>query len=244
MNKLISEIITKASKLVVEVAQFNFEKIENKNIVQKKDGSFVTNFDTSIDQGLINILYKTFPTIGFISEESQDDTSDLPGLTWCIDPIDGTHNFMMDIPYYAVSVGLLSDGVPVAGIIYDPLLQQVLVGGKEVPLMLNNLLISPHNNSFVVTTNRSHSPHDKQRELKFIQEIYNIPQLKYRRLGSCALDIMNIILGRIGGTYIIGNSKWDWAAGYAIARYSGYEIQRKKDLIIIGSQHLQKHMLK
>jgi myo-inositol-1(or 4)-monophosphatase len=239
-----NNIITQASKIVFNVAQHNFSQLKNKNITQKKDGSFVTDFDTAIDNDLIQNLSQVFPKIPFISEESQPDELIIKGLSWCIDPIDGTHNFMMNIPYYAVSVGLLYDGKPVAGIIYNPLNDNLLVGGESIPLTLNGSTISINNSSMIITTNRSHSLEDKEKEALLIQRILTSSSLKYRRFGSCALDIMHLILGNIGAVYIIGNNQWDWAAGYAIARSSGITISQNDDYILMNSPHLREHMVK
>lgn len=244
MNKNISEIINVAAVQIVKITQDKFSKTDVKKITQKKDGSFVTQFDVSIDQALTGSLKKKFPQIKFISEEIQSDESDLVGLAWCIDPIDGTHNFMMDIPYYAVSVGLLRDGKPIAGIIYNPVQDQLLVGGKGTPVKINGSELNVSNNSLVVTTNRSHEAVDRQHELDLVSKIFLKPELKYRRFGSCALDIMNLVLGSIGGTYIIGNSKWDWSAGYAIAESAGLVIRQDKNMIIIHSEHISQHMVK
>lgn len=244
MNTDLKYIINQAKKIVFEVAQEQFKNLNDKNINKKKDGSFVTRFDLSIDTYLTQELSKAFPDIKFISEESQSNTADIPGFAWCIDPIDGTHNFMMDIPYYAVSVGLLRDGMPVAGVIYDPNSHRMISGGEDLPLMLNDREYVISNQSYIVTTNRSHQEKDKKRESEYITQILKTPNLKYRRLGSCALDIMNLLTGSIGAVVIIGNSKWDWAAGYAIVKNSTLVIHQIEDLIIMSSQHLKEAMVK
>lgn len=222
-------IITQAANIVQSVAKKNFIALKEKNITQKKDGSFVTDIDNAIDADLHASLISLFPDIGFISEESQEDTSATAGLVWCIDPIDGTHNFMNDIPYYAVSVGLLHDGFPVAGILYDPIEDQIITGGKEVETSFNKFVLPADNNSKVVVTGRSHQDVDKQKEEVIVMALMKSPVLKYRRFGSCALDIMNMLRGRIGGVVVIGNSKWDWSAGYAIAQVFGYDITHVDD---------------
>jgi len=235
-------IIRQASGIIRIIAKKNFSQLKDKNITQKKDGSFVTDFDTAIDVALINGLSDLFPDIGFISEESQSNQTTIPGLVWCIDPIDGTHNFMMNIPYYAVSVGLLLDGDPIAGIIYDPISDNIICGGKGMITELNNKEITLKNDSFIVGTNRSHSLVDKKREQEYIQVLLENPLIKYRRFGSCALDLMNLVRGRIGAIYIIGNDIWDWSAGYAIAEASGLEIIHDGDIIRVNAQHLSEHL--
>lgn len=236
-------IINKVKPHVKKVAKESFSSLHNKNITQKKDGSFVTDFDIAIDHALQRELSNLFPEIPFISEESQPDIQAIEGLAWCIDPIDGTHNFMLDIPYYAVSVGLLHDGKPVAGIIYEPTSGNLLVGGENIPLSINNQSLNINNQSMIITSGRSHEKDMKILEREYIEKILTQDQLKYRRFGSCALDLMNLVLGRIGGVYILGNSIWDWAAGYAIAQAAGYVIEHKEETIVIYSKHLKEHIL-
>ena len=219
------DIINTTADIVRNVALEKFAQLENKNITQKKDGSFVTDFDIAIDTQLTQELKRAFPSISFISEESQADTSMVTGLAWCIDPIDGTHNFMNDIPYYAISVGLLKDGEPVAGIIYDSISDDLLIGGENIPVCLNGEVLEVKNTSRIVVTGRSHSQDDKIKEANIVSIILKSENIKYRRFASCALDIMNMVRGRIGAVIVIGNSKWDWSAGYAIAKKAEHIIQ-------------------
>lgn len=242
MNKY-TNIVTKAAEIIRSVARRNFSSLKEKNISKKKDGSFVTDFDLTIDRELTQSLGESFPEINFISEESQDDTSVSSGLVWCIDPIDGTHNFMTNIPYYAVSVGLLFDGVPVAGIIYDPMEDVVVVGGEDVPFAFNNLDVRYQNESMIVVTGRSHSADDNLKEQEVAIFLMQSSDLKYRRLGSCAMDIMNLLRGRIGAVVVVGNSKWDWAAGYAIAKSAGFHIHHIDEThFVISSEKLKEKL--
>tara|TARA_B100001179_G_C18603238_1_gene411916 strand:- start:3743 stop:4477 length:735 start_codon:yes stop_codon:yes gene_type:complete len=233
-------IIHQASLEVKKISQEKFVDTYNKNITKKSDGSFVTDVDVTLDIEISTALKRLFPAIHIISEESQPDISTVSGLAWCIDPIDGTHNFMNDIPYYAVSVGLLFDGVPVAGILYDPMTEDIITGGEGLPLMINNKNYKSLNNSFIVTTGRSHLNKDRETESVLVGKILSSKNLKYRRFASCALDLMNLIRGRIGAVIVVGNSPWDWSAGYAIAKHAGYSIEHKdEEHFVVFSSHLK-----
>lgn len=238
------DLLENASNIVREVASTKLLHSQSKKITVKKDASFVTNFDLDIDRELRTKLKHAFPDIEFISEEIQKDTDITKNLCWCIDPIDGTHNFIFNIPYYAISVGLLLNGKPIAGIIYDPISNDILTGMKELGVFINGKPFSVENTSCIITTNRSHKKEDKDQENIYINKILEKKNLKYRRFASCALDLMNIVQGRIGATYVIGNSIWDWAAGYAIAETAGYIICHKdKSYFYVTSTYLKNEII-
>lgn len=215
------------SKIVQEIGEKYLctDNISSTKI--KEDGSYVTNVDVLIDKALHEKLHKEFPDIPFVSEEL-DANSSYQGLSWCIDPIDGTHNFMNDIPYYGISVGLLLDGQPVLGVIYNPHSGDIISGAQELGLFLNNIPFQRTGTSLVITSGRSHSAKDKEKELVFINSVFK-GRLIYRRFSSLALDIMSLLIGRVGAVRVIGNSKWDWSAGYILAQEAGLIITHFTD---------------
>lgn len=241
MNDYKKTIIS-ISPLIRYLCQEYFLQVHQLKIEQKNDGSFVTNCDIEIDTKIKELLKDAFPRASFISEESQSNTEHQEGFVWCIDPIDGTHNFMMDIPYYAVSIALLFNGNPIAGIIYDPSSNDILYGGEEIEVTLNDKPLEYENSSMIVVTNRSHSKKNKERECDIVNQILSFSDsLKFRRFGSCALDIMNFVRGRIGAVYIIGNDLWDWSAGMAIVKglQNNISIEKKEDFFYIVSHSLK-----
>ncbi|MDA0336257.1 MAG: 3'(2'),5'-bisphosphate nucleotidase CysQ [bacterium] len=81
----------------------------------------VTSADRAADDSLRNDLLQAFPDYGWLSEETVDDASRLAKETvWIVDPIDGTKEFLTGIPEFAVSIALVTGGVPVLGVIYNP----------------------------------------------------------------------------------------------------------------------------
>lgn len=85
----------------------------------KDDKTFVTDADTESEAAIVSHIKKQFPDHAILGEESGDDKVDSP-YQWIIDPLDGTSNFLNGIPVFCVSVGVYAKGVPVVGVIYQP----------------------------------------------------------------------------------------------------------------------------
>ena len=90
----------------------------------KADGSFVTEADLAVQERITNILKQHYPQTPLLGEEmTADEQSELLANSdslWCLDPLDGTSNFAVGTPYYAISLALIERGVPTLGIVYDP----------------------------------------------------------------------------------------------------------------------------
>ena len=98
----------------------------------KKDGTRVTEVDETISRELFSSLQRAFPNDDFCSEESEESETDLNGeFNWVLDPVDGTNNYAVGIPECAISLGLLKNGYPIYGFIYDYGRDIILQGGKK-----------------------------------------------------------------------------------------------------------------
>ncbi len=184
----------------------------------------VTAADFHSDSVLRAHLAKAFPTDGILSEETgrTDGSSD---FQWVIDPLDGTVNYAHGLPLYAISVGLMVEDKPIAGVIDVPALghrYQALPGG---PATRNNKPIhvstrSPLERALVVTGFPYH------RDLIADALVMGVRQMLLlaggiRRTGSAALDLCWLADGKFDGLYELRLSPWDTCAGTAIVRAAG-----------------------
>ena len=149
-----SETLKTLEDIVREVGEKHFTNVKDFTCSEKQDGSLVTEIDISVDASLSKKLKEVFPSVLFISEESQSDVAQTQGLVWCIDPIDGTHNFVNNIQYFAVSVGLLLNGAPLLGVIYDPTSGDILSGGSGIGVFLNKEDMLIENTSNIIVSGR------------------------------------------------------------------------------------------
>ena len=99
---------------------------ERARVAWKDDDSMVTDADLAVEDLLTREIQAAFPGDGVLGEERRPDAPpSLDGYLWLIDPVDGTNNFGRGIPGFSVSIGVLRDGRPLAGVVYDPLARQV-----------------------------------------------------------------------------------------------------------------------
>jgi fructose-1,6-bisphosphatase/inositol monophosphatase family enzyme len=196
----------------------------------------VTQIDRQVEELLHQRLALHFPSYGFIGEESTsqkglkvDRTVLQQGRHWVIDPIDGTSNFVHGHPFVCVSIGLLDQGNPVLGVVYNPILNElfhaVLDGGaylngqrlscqRPLPLSLSCALMATEYGS-------NRDPAIVHSCLSSIQNVILSPTRGIRSMGSAALTICYVARGSLDGYWEAGVHIWDIAAAMVILLESG-----------------------
>ena len=116
----------------------DFGEVENLQVSRKGPGNFVSAADRKAEEVLRDALMKARPGYGLILEESGAIEGQDKSHTWHVDPLDGTTNFLHGIPHFAISVGLERDGQIVAGVIYDPIKDELFVAERGKGAYLNN----------------------------------------------------------------------------------------------------------
>lgn len=189
----------------------------------KHDGSRVTDADLAISSAIFNELRAAFPTDDYFSEELSVADGPLPRRStwsWVLDPIDGTNNFALGVPVTAISLGLLCDGEPVYGFLYDLGRRSLFHGGPGQGVWEGDERIQPKfgrsgRHERIVAT---HSPIDA-RYLPLATAI--LTEYKLRGFGSGALHLTYAALGMIDVCLDFTVKVWDIAAATAIAREAG-----------------------
>jgi myo-inositol-1(or 4)-monophosphatase len=197
----------------------------------------VTVVDTETERLLRERLAVLRPGEHVMGEEEGGSPARGDGqLTWVLDPIDGTVNFVYGIEVYAVSVAVQRDGASVAGAVInvatDELYSAAVGDGARVqrsgvatPLRCsaaNELSMS------LVGTGFSYSPEQRRRQAAILAEL--LPVMRdVRRLGSCALDLCMVAAGHLDAYYEAGVHVWDWAAGALIAAEAGATLRLPSD---------------
>jgi myo-inositol-1(or 4)-monophosphatase len=189
----------------------------------------VTVVDTETERLLRGRLAELRPGERILGEEEGGPAGASDGqLTWVLDPIDGTVNFLYGIEAYAVSVGVQRDGVSVAGAVADvaagALFSAALGHGSRLrrdgvvsELRASALTRLP---AALVGTGFSYQPDRRRRQGEIVARL--LPEVRdLRRIGSCALDLCMVAAGRLDAYYEDGVHVWDWAAGALIATEAG-----------------------
>jgi myo-inositol-1(or 4)-monophosphatase len=163
-----------------------------------------------------------------LGEEEGGSTAGRDGLTWVLDPIDGTVNFVYGIETYAVSVAVQRDGASLAGAVanvptgavYSAALghgARMRRAGETTPLRAGS---TADLSMSLVGTGFSYSPEQRIRQAEILTRL--LPLVRdVRRMGSCALDLCMVAAGRLDAYYEDGVHVWDWAAGALISAEAG-----------------------
>ncbi len=190
----------------------------------KGEIDLVTEMDRRSEQIVVSIIRSSFPDHGILAEE-ETRLENGQQFLWIIDPLDGTTNYAHGYPNFCVSIGLEADGEVVAGVVYDPLRDELFsaikgrgatLNGKPIRVSATDRLIRgllatgfPYDRVQSSINNLNHF----NRMIMASQEI--------RRSGSAALDLCSVAAGRLDGYWELKLQPWDVAAGSIIVREAG-----------------------
>ena len=203
-------VMIKASEKASKILIRDFGEIENLQVSKKGPSDFVTNSDLKTEKIIIEELKKARPKYSIISEENGFEENQDKNNTWIIDPIDGTVNFLHGIPHFAISIALKSNNEIVAGLIFDPIKDELFFAEKNNGAFFNNHRIRV----------------SKKRDINDCLfatggKIKNEPDLSFRKSGSAALDMAYVASGRYDGYFQKGLNLWDIAAGIILIKEAG-----------------------
>ncbi|KFK37688.1 hypothetical protein AALP_AA3G015700 [Arabis alpina] len=200
---------------------------ETKHVEHKGQVDLVTETDKGCEELVFNHLKQLFPNHKFIGEETTaangvTELTDEP--TWIVDPLDGTTNFVHGFPFVCVSIGLTIGKVPVVGVVYNPIMDELFTGVQGKGAFLNGKPIKVSTQSELVTALLVTEAGTKRDKATLDDTTNRINSLltKVRSLrmsGSCALDLCGVACGRVDIFYELGfGGPWDIAAGIVIVR--------------------------
>ncbi len=220
------------------------KKISKLKVHAKEAQGVMSEADLKSEQKIISILKKSFPTHEILAEESAFDSlgGELDAYKffkqknwcWCIDPLDGTNNFLGGMDYYAVCISLLHRGKPVVGVVLRPATNEVYyaVSGKGARYRSSNgsdqklvpkKVVSKLKDTLLVTGFASEKGVLCQEEFITFQQIL-LKSRGVRRMGSAALDMCLLSQGIFDGFWERGLAPWDVAASGIIAIEAGVKV--------------------
>ena len=219
------ERITAGRDAVLSQVAFFRENFGKAQTQWKSDGTRVTNVDIAISKNIFDALGEPFPEDDFCSEESEDDADYRPlsaEFAWVLDPVDGTNNYAVGVPECGISLGLLRNGMPVFGFIYDHGRDILLQGGPGFGAFEGNEPIKAATDAMVneKLTFCMHFPvpADALEQLREKLSLWRI-----RCPGSAAVGLINVAAGRLDGSLEFRSKPWDCAAGHPICVGAGAE---------------------
>ncbi|MCR9136323.1 MAG: inositol monophosphatase [Alphaproteobacteria bacterium] len=234
----------------------DFGEVENLQVSMKGPSDYVSQADRKAEEIVLGELSRARPTYGFLGEEGGERKGTDGQHRWIVDPLDGTTNFLHGIPHFAVSIALERDGVVVAGVIYNPVTDELFTADRGKGAFLNDrrIRVAGRRNleNCVVGTGVPHLGRgDRDTYLtelsKIMGEVAGI-----RRMGSAALDMAYVAAGRLDGHWEDGVLPWDIAAGIIMLREAGGFISDKQggdrmfdhQSVIAGNERIHKELLR
>lgn len=196
----------------------------DRTISYKGTIDLVTDMDHWSEMTIVEMIMEAFPDHSIVAEERTQIESG-SGYLWIIDPVDGTTNYAHGYPNFAVSIGVERDGIPVVGVVYDPMRDELFTAIHRGGSFLNGQPLKVSENALLIRSLLATGfPYDRTTSAENNLNYFNAMILacqEIRRTGSAALDLCSVAAGRLDGYWELKLKPWDVAAGTLIVREAG-----------------------
>lgn len=220
-------IAIEAAKEAGKYLKYSIGKVKSIEMKKGEERNLVSEIDKTSEAKIINIIKRHYPNHAVLAEES-GASSVQADYKWVIDPLDGTTNFLHGLPIFCVTIAIEYKGEIIAGVVYDPNLEELFTAekgsgaycnGKRMRVTQTSDLIS----SLLVTGfpyNIATNPDNAVGHfVNFLMEGQGL-----RRLGSAALDLSYTAAGRFDGFWEVNLNPWDMAAGVLFVEEAGGKV--------------------
>jgi myo-inositol-1(or 4)-monophosphatase len=256
VHSALLNVMIAAARKTARALKRDFGEIEKLQVSLKGPGNYVSAADKRAEETLYAELAKARPGYGFIGEEGGRREGADKTHTWIVDPLDGTTNFLHGVPHFAISLALEREGALIAGVVYNPVTDEMFVAEKGKGAFLNEHRIRvgarrelkdalvgcglPHPNRGDLALNG--------REIAAMQSQVG----GLREYGAAALDLAFVAAGRFDAYWERDLSAWDVAAGIVLVREAGGyvrdldggESMLDKGHIVAGNEITQREALR
>ena len=185
----------------------------------------ITRIDLLSEENVIQCIQKQDPSAMILSEE-KGQTGKTSDCYWVVDALDGTVNYVNQVPLFCVSIAYVENHKPVAGAVYNPLSQDLYYGSIESGVYKNQQRITVKNKPYqdilmgVAFSGRSYNPPERGKEFHYFGKL-NDQSRGCLRTGSAAMNLCYVAEGKFGACWGKANKYWDIAAGLLFAQLAG-----------------------
>jgi myo-inositol-1(or 4)-monophosphatase len=195
-------------------------------VTKSSPTDLVSEMDRASEKLILEMILSARPHDGLIGEEGTLKPSE-SGLSWLVDPIDGTANYLRGLPNYSISIAAVSEKETIVGVVYDPTLDETFTSIRGHGAALNEDPITCSTTSLaeaIIGTGFSYSSTQRARQAAVLQRL--LPAVgDIRRPGSAAISLCWVACGRLDAFFETGLKPWDYAAGALIALEAGADIR-------------------
>jgi myo-inositol-1(or 4)-monophosphatase len=218
------ELVQAAEEAARRAGRVLAERFEGERTIEFKGGiDLVTDADKAAEEALLDFLRSEFPDHAVLAEESGSSRGE--GYRWIVDPLDGTTNYSHRVPHFCVSVAVESAEGLLAGVVFDPLRDEMFAATRGGGATLNGRPITIGQTQ---TLDRAllctGFPYDVREKPEAPLGLFNRLMRHaqgVRRTGSAALDLSYVASGRFDGFFEFGLKPWDIAAGALLVQEAG-----------------------
>ncbi|MEM9011921.1 MAG: inositol monophosphatase family protein [Pseudomonadota bacterium] len=235
-------VMIKAARKAARSLIRDFGEVENLQVSVKGAGDFVSRADTRAEEIVREALTEARPNYGWVGEESAEEKGADPTRRWIVDPLDGTTNFLHGLPHWAISIALEHRREIVAGVIYDPIKDEMFTTEKGEGAWLNDrrLRVSGRRDMSGMLFATGVPFGERETLPETLADLADLmPRCAgVRRYGAAALDLAYVAAGRYEGFWERQLNIWDIAAGLLLVREAGglvAGIGAEDDPLISGS---------
>jgi myo-inositol-1(or 4)-monophosphatase len=248
------EIAKIAAKKAGLMLKKEFKSYKNNGTKFKSNSERVTQYDKKAEKIILDIINKNFPDYQVLSEESGSNHKQ-DKLCWVIDPLDGTTNFTINHPLFAVAIALLKKDEVVLGVIYNPILDELYWASKNGGAYKNGhkLKVSQQKNlsKSVITYCHGSGEKNTKKAYKLYQGFHDISH-HCRHFGCTSLELAMLAAGNTEVHLESGARLWDVAAGIIIAKEAGAKVtdwqnkvwNKNSESILAANKKIQPYCLK
>lgn len=199
----------------------------------------VSEADVAAQRAIHALIVERRPDDAFVAEEEGADEDGSSGLSWVVDPLDGTVNFLYGIPQWSVSVAVRDERGTLAGVVYDPMAGETFTAVRGEPSARNGLPLpsraadAPPLAESLVVTGFAYDAPTRAQQGEVVARL--LPAVRdIRRFGSAALDLAGTAMGRFDAYFERGIKTWDVTAGALVCASAGLAVRMIPDGILVA----------
>jgi myo-inositol-1(or 4)-monophosphatase len=245
---LTSELLVLAESIAIKAGELLVNRPSKFELDQKSGVfDFATQMDHESENLIVAEILTARPDDGLIGEEGSNRESK-SGVTWVIDPIDGTVNYLYDIPGWCISIAAKDKDGGLVGVVYSPATQSLWKASRGGGAFLNGNPIKCNDpvglDRALVGSGFAYDIEKRKIQAALIARL--LPQIRdLRRLGACAVDICHVASGSLDAYFEAGVNEWDYAAASLVATEAGATISidtgiwnGEKNMVIVAGPAL------
>ena len=221
----ILNVMTQAALKAGRSLTRDFGEVQNLQVSLKGPGDYVSQADRKAEEIIHTELSRARPGYSFLMEERGAIEGDDGQHRWIVDPLDGTTNFLHGIPLFSVSIGLERQGVLIAAVVFNPVMDELYTAERGGGAFLNDrrMRVAARTKlvDSVVGTGIPHLGRGNHGRALVDLRTMMTETAGIRRLGSAALDLAYVAAGRMDGFWEDALAPWDLAAGILLVREAG-----------------------